>query len=215
MIINFRGFIDFIIHIVILWIVTSTLFAWSDGEDFNLKRRTSNLYLVKSILLPALIFSFVTISIIGCIVDGFIYAINYNKLRDYARSESEITYIYAMKDVDTLKIDGYSNFLSIHIDSESQLIVMYVIENDVGGYQIKTLSTNQDNVEYFETNEYDPQLIKITFYQDHNYSSGNGLVDSFGLIYNMFDLEDEVAKIKYQFIVPEGSIISDFDIDLE
>lgn len=135
----------------------------------------------------------------------------------YDDNNSEIIELYSLKD--NLSIDGSINsFLTISGSITTKLKIYYVEKGEDGSYRIKSVEAESNNVSIEETNDQKPSL-KID--NCTNYFRLGTPLKSFSIFTNIFDLDEytrygDIDNYRmYTFIVPEGTISYDYNIDLE
>ena len=207
--------IVFIIHFIILSIIFFVLFIIYDKYKHN-----NSVYDISERIWDGIKASFAILLVVGLILD-LVGDIKYFE----EKTEEEITTesLYAIKDSSEINGSFSGGFLLIggalsgEIDTE--LNVRYVSGNNEDGYRIKSLSIESDDISFIESNEQDPQL-QITEHRVYERYNMPCLMKDFTLFINIFGMDkwkenSDRNYTTYKFIVPEGTIVYDYEIDLE
>lgn len=207
--------IIFIIHFIVLGIIFFVLFIVYNKYEHN-----DFFYDVSERIWDSIKASFMILFAVGLILD-FVGDMKY--FEEKSEEEIKIESIYAIKDSSGINGSLSGEFLliggSLSGEIDTELNIRYVSGNNEDGYKIKSLSIESDDISFIESNEQDPQLqiIEHTVYERYNMPC---LMKDFTLFINIFGKDKWVENSEknyttYKFIVPEGTIIYDYEIDLE
>lgn len=165
----------------------------------------------------AIRFSIMVVLVSGLICDTTI-AISDKFKETKVEETSSIESLYAIKDYSETTESISGNFLYIHGESDTYLSVRYVSGDNENGYSIKSLNVESDNVKFIESDE-DPQLEVIERTSFYRYNPP-WYIKQFSFITgitNCFDWENlkNSTETIYKFTVPKGTIVYEYNIDLE
>lgn len=140
-------------------------------------------------------------------------------------TDTESQRIFSLKDTSANQIEGTFVFATGHIESDEVVTYKYCTEATVDGKKVKEIkSLKVDNNEiYFDESlkkDESPRLemCKKTTYKELKHPEKSNIYKKFVPGYRLFSdyIQDiKHTETKYVFVVPEGSISYDFNVDME
>lgn len=202
--------LNIIIHFIIIWIVLFLLFLLYDKifDEIDVNQRLKDTTWV----------SFIIVLIVGLICDLIGTFYQEEKYEEISQVES----LYAIRDSSETTGSIHGGFLfvagSFYGETNTELTVRYVSGDNENGYKIQSLNAESNNITFVESNE-DPKL-EIVEHRHMVRSDPPTIIKDFSFLSQLTKeftwYNNEYNNYTtYRFIVPEGTIVYDYNIDLE